>query len=270
MIGIGIGIPQQQILGGYTPSSEAAAWKADIVGHSGTIADDVLQVFDNRIFTPAYSGGGNSTLSVSHALWVFINNANNIAARTTLEGNDVFASFVSSPTFDANGVKSSGTSYVDLNFNPNGIVAQDDCIIWAILNAPTFDATSRIMGCIDDGGSNRMDINEISGNAIAFMNAINGILNSNTVTSGNVLVYGKRANATQQSCGINSNLQTGTVNSISVPNLVMYLLTTNTSGAPTGNYCTKYVKACGVADSTFDAEAMLTMVNNLEADLAAL
>lgn len=263
-IGIGISINNPAPLAaGYTPSAGAAAWREDIIGRSGSISDNVLQAFDDNIFTP-----GASILAAHHAMWVYINKSNNIAARVSLEGNDIFSSFVSSPTFDDEGVKSSGTSYVDTNFNPNGIVAQNDVIVWAIVDAPAFSSTVRIFGSV--AATERLDINEISGNAAVFVNTNDIALNSNTVTTGNVLIYGKRSNGTQQTAGINSSAVTSSSNSVAVPNYNMYLLTTNNAGTPNGDYCVNYVKACGVSDASIDPTEILTMVNNLESALSAL
>ena len=264
-IGIGISINNPAPLaGGYTPSAGAAAWREDIIGRSGSISDNVLQAFDENIFTP-----GASILAAHHAMWVYINKSNNIAARVSLECNDIFSSFVSSPTFDDEGVKSSGTSYVNLNFNPNGVIDKDNCILWFIVKDPTFNATTRTMGCLDVP-SQRFELYEENGSANAFLNSTGFTTNTNTVTSGNVIIHGKRVNATQQSCGINSNVQTGSENSTAVPNLNMFLLTSNFNGTPLGDYCTKYVKACGIANGSINPTEILTMVNNLESALSAL
>ena len=97
-------------------SSQAQTWKASIVANGGSITDAELAAIDDNFFKPAVANG--SILNQLDRLNIYAGLSNSIAQRTCIIRGSLITP-VSSPTFDINGVKSSGTSYLNLNYNPS-------------------------------------------------------------------------------------------------------------------------------------------------------
>lgn len=272
-LGLGLGLDRYRKRGGYTPSPEAAAWEADIIANGGSIAPAVLQAFDEQFFIPAVANG--NILSEADRIHVWITNSNNIAARTSLEGNNYFASFVASPIFDDNGVKSDGVAaYVDLTYNPNsnGIkLQQNDVSLGYIVSTPPFSATIRGMGCQNSASTQRLEVYELASQLFVFLNCTNLTANPNDTSIGDVLLAGKRANSTDETAIINGSEVTASDASTGTPNVSAYELTTNLQGTgPLGDYDTSYHVASWHGSSSFDYATFQTLIANLKIALAAL
>jgi len=258
--------------GGYTPSAEALAWEADIIANGGSIAADVLQTIDEVFIIPNVVGGNWTKFDRAH-LW--ITNSNEIAARTSIEGNNYFATFISTPVFDNSGIKSDGVAaYVDLNFNPNidGVnYTLNSCSLGYVAENPTFTVVKRSMGCLDVSAVQRAEVYEYNGaNAASFVNAQFGVINYKTPT-GNVIIYGKRdADPVNSITGVNTIETTGADASTAVPNFECYELTTNYAGSPLGDYDTDYHHFSWHGAADLDIALIHTTIDNLEAALAAL
>ena len=272
-LGLGLGLDRFKKRGGYVPSPEAAAWEADSIANGGSIDPDVLQAFDEQFFIPAVANG--NILSEADRIHVWITNSNNIAARTSLEGNNHFASFVASPIFDNNGVKSDGVSaYVNLEYNPNadGVkLLQNDASIGYIVTTPPFTATVGSIGCTNAGTTQRLEVYELASQAFAFINCTNFTANPNDTSTGDVLLAGSRANGIDESTIINASVITAADASTGVPNDMAYELTSNLSGTgPFGDYDTSYHVASWHGSSSFDYTTFQTLIANLKIALAAL
>lgn len=273
-LGLGLGLDRFKKRGGYVPSPEAAAWEADIIANGGSIDPAVLQAFDEEFFIPAVANG--NILSEADRIHVWITNSNNIAARTSLEGNNYFADFVASPVFDNNGVKSDGVSaYVDLIYNPSadGVkLLQDDASLGYIATNPTYTPQKRSMGCLNNLANQRLEVYREAGDrANVFLNCANNTSNTNIVTTGDVLVAGLRSDNANESAIINTSVVTGADASIGVPNVSAFELTTNLQGTGTiGGYDTDYHVASWHGSSSFDYTTFQTLIANLKVALASL
>lgn len=271
-IGFGLGIGDYTLRGGYTPSPEAAAWEANIIANGGSIDPAVLQAFDEQFFIPAVANG--NILSEADRIHVWITNSNNIAARTSLEGNNYFASFVASPIFDDSGVKSDGVSaYVNLIYNPNtnGVkLTQDDASLGYIVTTPPFNATVRSMGCISNSSLRRLEVYELSGQSFVFVNCTNFTSNPNDTSIGDVLMAAKRSNNTDETAIINASEVTAADASVGVPNNSAFELTSNDNGVPFTDFDTSYHIASWHGSGSFDYTTFQTLIANLKIALAAL
>jgi len=258
--------------GGYIPSAAAETWRQDIIANGGTISDAVLQVFDEEFFIPAVSNG--SILTEADRIHFWITNSNSIASRTSVEGNNYFASFVNAVVFDNAGSKSDGvSSYINLNYNPSadGVkVLQDDVSVGYIVTTPPFTGTVRSMGCANTTTTRRLEVYELSGQSFVFANSTNFSANTNDTSAGNVLMAAKRNDAANQTAIINASEVTAAVPSVGVPNVNSYELTSNNAGAPFGDYDTSYHVASWHGSSNFDYTVFATLVANLKIALAAL
>lgn len=259
--------------GGYVPSAAAAAWKAAIISNGGTISDAVLQVFDEQFFIPAVANG--NILTEADFIHFWITNSNNIAARTSLEGNNYFASFVNAVVFDNSGIKSDGvSSYVNLNYNPfvDGVkVQQNDVFVGYGVTTPPFAATVRGMGCQNAASTQRLEVYELAGQSFVFVNCTNFTANPNDTSLGDVLLAGKRSDGVDETAIINASEVTAAYVSVGVPNASMFELTTNVDGTgPLGDYDTSYHVYSVAGSSSFDYTTFVTLAANVKLALAAL
>ncbi len=99
---IAIGLPFVKA-GGF--SIQALAWRTSIETNGGSITDAELAAIDNSFFKPAVANG--SILNNLDRLNIYAGLSNSIAQRTCIIRGSLITP-VSSPTFDINGVKSSG------------------------------------------------------------------------------------------------------------------------------------------------------------------
>jgi hypothetical protein len=266
MIGIGISVAIQNFRGGL--SAEALAWKARIEANSGTIPAATLAIFDEYFFIPAKANG--SILSELDRMNVYAGLVGyEIAARTNLIKSAHYATPVSSPTFDNNGYKSSGTSYLDLNYNANteGVkLTQNSVFQFVTFKNPTLSgATRRSMGVLTNGAANRLElyVND-GGNRTVFNNQAAGT-QAATTASGYVHVVGKRGAASGAGATkikINGTETSATTASVTVPNANVFELTSNFAG-PLGDYDTNYHLASGHGSNNVDDAALRTILDSL-------
>ena len=112
--GYGYGLP---FVKGSKNSVEALAWKARIEANGGTISQALLDIFDTNLITPLVANGTWAELDRLNIYCGLV--GFEIAARTNLIKTAHYVTPVSSPTFDQFGYKTSGTSYLNLNYNPS-------------------------------------------------------------------------------------------------------------------------------------------------------
>lgn len=253
--------------GGLSP--EALAWETNIIANGGTIPAATLAIFDEVFFKPAKANGNILTeldrLNIYCGLVGY-----EIAARTNIISSSFFVTPVSSPTFDNNGYKSSGTSYLNLNYNPStqGVkLTQNSVSQFIVFKNPNYTGTKRSMGVISGGGSNRLEAYVASGgNRSVFNNQTAVTVDNSATPSGFVHFVGKRNAASGAGCTINrvNGIETsGSTGSTARPNDNIFELTTNFSSAPVGDYDTNYHIASGHGSNSLDNVALRTILDNL-------
>jgi hypothetical protein len=250
-------------------SAAALLWKTNIIANGGTIPDATLQIFDTNFFIPATANG--NILNELDRLNIYCGlNGFEIAARTNIISSSFFVSPVSSPTFDNNGYKSSGTSYLNLNYNPNtqGVKLTQNSITQfiAFKNPVLTGATRRSMGLLTGGGTIRLElyIND-GGNRSAF-NSQAAVLSTSTGGTGYVHFLGRRTAASGANCSeiiINGTSTFGSNISVTLPNGNILELTSSNAGTPIGDYDTNYHLASGHGSKNLDNTALRTILNNL-------
>jgi hypothetical protein len=245
-------------------SAAALLWKANIISNGGTIPDAKLQIFDTNFFIPATANG--NILNQLDRLNIYCGLVGYpIAARTNIIKAAHYITPVSSPTFDNNGYKSAGTSYLDLNYNPStqGVkLTQNSLTHFIGFKNPNYSAGNRrSMGAI---GTSRLEVylND-SGNRLSFNNA-GAVSNISTPTS-YVLVTGKRTAASGVGCNLTDVNGTQTLDnsaSSANPNLNIFELATNLAGSPLGNFDDQYHLCSGHGSSNLDLSSLRTILNN--------
>ena len=261
MIGIGIGLPFIKSGGN---SAEAIAWKSYIEGNGGTISQALLDTFDTNFFIPAKANGNILTeldrLNIYCGLLGF-----EIAARTNLIKNAHYVTPVSSPTFDNNGYKSSGTSYLNLNYKmaSQGVkYTQNNAFSFFTIKNPPFSSSIRGMGVLDSGV--RADyIRASSGSSIFINSAVTATTNTNIVTSGFVHIGALRKSSTVESSLINTNKVDATNASVGLCNLDVAELAVNNNGSIIGGFDTLSHYASGHGSGNVDYAVLQTILNNL-------
>jgi hypothetical protein len=264
MIGIGIGLPFIKAGGN---SAEALAWKARIEANGGTISQALLDIFDTNFFIPAKANGNILTeldrLNIYCGLVGF-----EIAARTNLIKSDHYVTPVSSPTFDVNGYRSSGTSYLNLNYNPSTQAvkfSRDSAFFFTIIKNPNFSTTFRVMGGFNAAGTTGNEIQRQANPRIQVRtNSTLLTSNVNVSTIGNNFLAGLRTISTQQESIFNSNIQSGLATSDALANCGTFELTSCLGAStPLGNYDTSPHMASGHGSAATDGAALRTILNNL-------
>jgi hypothetical protein len=263
---IAIGVPFFRG-GGF--SQEALDWQARIIANGGTIPNATLAIFDNNFFKPAKANG--NILSELDRLNIYCGlNGFEIAARTNLIKSAHYVTPVSSPTFDNNGYKSSGTSYLDLNYNPStqGVKLTQNSITQfvAFKNPILSGATRRSMGLLTGGGTVRLElyIND-GGNRSAF-NSQAAVLSASTGGTGYVHFLGRRTAASGAGCTeiiVNGTSTSGSNASVTLPNGNILELTSSNAGTPIGDYDTNYHLASGHGSKNLDNTSLRTILDNL-------
>lgn len=252
--------PRRRILFGQGLSAEAKAWEANIKNNGGTIPAATLKIFDDYFFKPAKANGNILTEADRLNIWCGLNGYE-IAARTNTINSSHFVTPVSSPTFDNNGYKSSGTSYLNLNYNPNSStkLTQNSSTVGYIVDSPTYAALIRGIGSSD---ANNLLVSETVGANRVFNNSGGGS-NSSTTASGIVLLGTQRINSANQRTIVNGTLESFAVASTGRPNLSMFELTHNNGGSPAGNYDTKYHRASFCGSGNLDVINLRLILLNL-------
>jgi hypothetical protein len=263
-LGFGIGIPFGRRRG-ESLSAEALAWEARIIANGGTIPAATLKIFDDNFFKPSVANGNILTeldrLNVYCGLVGF-----QIAARTNLIKSAHYVTPVSSPTFDANGYMSSGTSYLDLNYTPSTQavkLTQTSSSIFTVVKEPLYVGNVRTIG---GGQASFVNLLALTRTATPDLNAsLNGggsTTNTNTTSVGNVFFAGQRNGITIKSI-INANEISSTSVSVGLANVSSYELSININGSPITAFDTKSHLASGHGSGSLDLQGLRVILNNL-------
>jgi hypothetical protein len=261
-IGIKIAVDATRY-GGF--SAEALAWRTNIGTNGGSITDAELAAIDNSFFKPAVANG--SILTQLDRLNIYAGLSNSIAQRTCIIRGSLITP-VSSPTFDVNGVKSSGTSYLNLNYNPavNGVKLTLNSLSHGYLvKNPPFTATVRAMGSRQGITSpfSRLSLLRDIDLQTAYNNDNTGAANTSVVKTGWVSCEGQRLNSTTQNYSIiNGGYNAVTRTSIGLPNSPTTELTEYNEIVPTGNYDTMYHGASWHGSGNVDNGNLVTFLRN--------
>jgi|694.fasta_scaffold153877_4 hypothetical protein len=246
-------------------SPEALTWKTNIINNGGTISDALLTIFDNNFFKPAKANGNILTeldrLNIYCGLVGF-----EIAARTNMINANHYVTPVSSPTFDQFGYKSSGTSYLNLNYIPSTQavkLTQTNASIFVVVKEPLYVGNTRIIGC---GQASFVNLLALTRTATPDLNAsLNGggsVTNLNTTSIGNVFFAGQR-NGTNLKSIINANENTGTSISLGLPNLSAFELSININGSPITSFDAYSHLCSGHGSASLDLQGLRIILNNL-------
>jgi hypothetical protein len=243
-------------------SQQAQAWKASIVANGGSITDAELAAIDDNFFKPAVANG--SILTQLDRLNIYAGLSNSIAQRTCIIRGTLITP-VSSPTFDINGVKSSGTSYLNLNYNPsvNAVKLTLNSLSHGyFVKNPPFASTIRGMGS-RQGSVVRLSLLRDINLSTAYNNDTNGAANTSVVTSGWVCCEGQRLNSTTQNYSIiNGVYNAVTRTSVSLPNSPTSELTEFNETVPSGAYDTMYHGASWHGSGAIDNANLVTFIRN--------
>jgi hypothetical protein len=259
---IAIGLPFIHA-GGF--STQALAWKSSIVANGGSITDAELAAIDNNFFKPAVANG--SILTQLDRLNIYAGLSNSIAQRTCIIRGSLITP-VSSPTFDVNGVKSSGTSYLNLNYNPavNAVkLTLNSASHGYFVKNPPFTATVRAMGAQQGltAPNTRLSLTRDSNISSAFNNDNNGNSNTSIVTSGWVCCEGQRIDSSTGNFSIiNGTYNAVTRTSVGLPNSATTELTEFNEVVPRGNYDTMYHGASWHGWGGIDNVNLQTLLRN--------
>ena len=247
-------------------SAQAQTWKASIVANGGSITDAELAAIDDNFFKPAVANG--SILTQLDRLNIYAGLSNSIAQRTCIIRGSLITP-VSSPTFDINGVKSSGTGYLLLNFNPTAAglkLSRNSLNHGYIVKNPDYPATiTRAMGCRDFGAGTRISLlRDNTPQSLAYNNDGTGAGNTNTVGSGWVAFTGIRTNGSNENYSlIDSNIVMINRASVAVPNSNTAELTEYTNaGTATGGYDLFSHGASWHGSGAIDNANLVTFIRN--------
>jgi len=246
-------------------SAQAQAWKASIVANGGSITDAELAAIDNSFFKPAVANG--SILTQLDRLNIYAGLSNSIAQRTCIIRGTLITP-VSSPTFDINGVKSSGTSYLNLNYNPsvNAVKLTLNSVSHGyFVKNPMFSSTIRAMGSQQGltSPNSRLSVTRDSGFSAAHNNDNTGATNTSVVTSGWVCCEGQRINSSAGNYSIiNGSYNAVTRTSVGLPNSPTTELTEFNEIVVRGNYDTFYHGASWHGSGAIDNAALVTFLRN--------
>jgi len=259
---IAIGLPFVKA-GGF--SAQALAWRTSIIANGGSITDAELSAIDNSFFKPAVANG--SILTQLDRLNIYAGLSNSIAQRTCIIRGTLITP-VSSPTFDINGVKSSGTSYLNLNYNPsvNAVKLTLNSLSHGYLvKNPPFASTIRGMGSRQGITSpfSRLSLLRDIDLQTAYNNDNTGAANTSVVKTGWVCCEGQRINSSAGNYSIiNGGYNAVTRTSISLPNSTTTELTEFNETVPTGNYDTMYHGASWHGSGGIDNGNLVAFLRN--------
>lgn len=263
--GYGYGLP---FVKGSKNSVEALAWKARIEANGGTISQALLDIFDTNLITPLVANGTWAELDRLNIYCGLV--GFEIAARTNLIKTAHYVTPVSSPTFDQFGYKTSGTSYLNLNYNPStqGVkLVQNSANIGCVVKAPQFSANRFPIGCQNAAETQILRIRRTSSGANTYVNRDSGTSSTSvsvTAQSGNTYIAGVRTTSTAESIWINGTQTIGSTSASSVrPNLNMFELTINNNNTPQGNYDDNSHLASWCGSGAINNTTFRTILNNL-------
>ena len=263
-IGIGVDMWANR---GVAISPEALAWQANIIANGGTITGSQLAFFDTWFFKPAITAG--NILTELDRLNIYCNLVGSeIAARTNMIKAAHFVTPVSSPTFDNNGYRSSGTSYLNLNYTISTQavkLTQNSVNFGCAVKTPSFASLTRMMG-VNSSVGRGLSMGRLT-NPASFVvintSAVN-VNNTNAVTTGNVIFEGVRNNATEANPIINGvgalQLQ---ASSPLLPDISSFELTLNNNGTPTTGYDLSPHLCSWHGSSALNNTGLRTILNNL-------
>jgi hypothetical protein len=261
-IGIGVDVFRVESL---TP--EAQSWQTNIIANGGTISAATLKIINDNFFVPAKANGNILTELDRLNLYAGLSGFE-IAARTNLIKAAHYVTPVSSPTFDNNGYKSSGTSYLNLNYNISTEavkLTQNSASIGCVVRTPSYASLTRMLGATGATGRASYLIRQTTPSLLAGVNTLDGaVANTSTTSVGNVFFEAVRVNSTQITALING---VGTAQSqasnATLPNVSMFELTMNNNGTPQGAYDTDSHLCSWAGSSNLDRAALRTILNNL-------
>jgi hypothetical protein len=265
--GIGIGTIFNKFAGSSF-SPEALVWQANIIANGGTIPAATLAIIDENLITPAVAAGIWAELDRFH--WYCGLDGYQIAARTNMIKSAHYATPVSSPVFDNNGYKSAGAgSYINLNYIPSTEAVKlqrNSSLQFHVAKDPAFSSTMRaIGGATFTGFTSRFDHIREAGQFTVFQSDTAGSSNTNTSTSGNIFLAGRRSaasGANSKESIIETNVQGFNVASAQLPNVSLYELTANYDGTPSSDVDTRYHRCSGHGSSAVDYAALRVLINN--------
>jgi len=233
----------------YNFTTQALAWQTAIVANGGSMPDPTLQTFDDYFFKPMITA---SLLDEFDRINIFVGTGNQIAARTSLVNSSTYlVTPVSSPTWDnIQGYRSSGTSYLNLNYTPSTQAVKyltRGATGFYIAKSPNMVTTRVAMGG-HTGAVNNTSRNATGGGT--FLSSINTSTNGSVVSgqayTGSVMhmfaMSGSGAtNSVRQTIYIPTvgAIISGSGGNITAPSLgaaSQFELTSNNNGTPQGSY----------------------------------
>lgn len=258
-----------------TFSSDTLAYQSNIVANGGTINLATLDIYDSYFFRPAATNG--NILNQLDRLNIYAGiGSYQVAARTNLIKSAHYVTPVNSPTFDANGYKSNGsTSYLNLNYTPStqgSTFTKDKNIAGVVVKNPAFTNSFYSLGSIASiggVGDTAHTVNFWNGSLRSYNNSDANpyppsISNTNTVTSGYVFGVTKRTTSTSAEAIINANSVATTLNSLALPNISQFELVINNNGGTLGVAFDTQYHACSFhGSSDLDYTNFRTYISNV-------
>jgi hypothetical protein len=217
-------------------SAEAKAWQANIIANGGTITPAKLAFFDTWFFKPAISAG--NILTELDRLNIYCNLVGfEIAARTNMIKSAHFVTPVSSPTFDNNGYRSNGTSYLNLNYTISTEavkLTQNSASLGVVLKNVVIGSLTRMIGGTTGGGRST-SLGRFAG--VGMFATINTsalpVSNTTPIGVGNNFYEGVRGNSTQVDPIINgTSAVQSQVSNTPIVNVSSFELSVNNNGSP--------------------------------------
>jgi len=265
MLGLGLGICKVNSNGGL--STAAITWRDNIIANGGTISGEKLSIIDNYLIKPMVANplifNKLDRLNLYAGLSGF-----EIAARTNLIKSAHYVTPVSSPTFDNNGYKSSGTSYLDLNYiqSTQAVnLTQNSASVGVVVKTPSYAALTRMIGATGSTGRATYLVRQTTPSLLAGINTLDGaIANTNTVAVGNVFFEATRNNSTQITTLINGVSVVGSqASNATLPNVSAFELTLNNNGTPQGGYDTNPHLCSWHGAGNLDSAELRNILTNL-------
>jgi hypothetical protein len=256
-----------------TFSSDTLAYQSNIVANGGTINLATLDVLDTYFFRPAATNGNIlnqlDRLNIYAGLGSF-----QIAARTNLIKSSHYVTPVNSPTFDANGYKSNGsTSYLNLNYNPStqGVAfTQDSNIAGVVFKNINTTSTFTAMGSINTGGNTAHTVEFRSGDSSlrSYNNSTTGTfpppMSLTPLASGILFTSTRRTSATAAEVLANATSAPFTLSSNGNVNVNQFELAFNNSGVAASSYDTNNYHICSYhGSSSLDYTNFRTYILNV-------
>jgi hypothetical protein len=264
-LGLGLGIFNNTF--SKNLSDIAIIWRNNIIANGGTISGEKLSIIDNYLIKPMIANplifNKLDRLNLYAGLLGF-----EIAARTNIIKSAHYVTPVSSPTFDNNGYRSSGTSYLDLNYiqSTQGVtLTQNSASIGVVVKTPSYAALTRMIGSTGSTGRATYLIRQTTPSLLAGINTLDGaIANTSTITSGNVFFETIRNNSTQITALINGVPSVGSqASNVTLPNVSAFELTMNNNGVPQGAYDTNSHLCSWHGAGNLDSAELRNILTNL-------